>query len=239
MEKSIILLLKRTGLTLIFLIVVTGWVVNAQIVITTPYEFAVGFSGGTTLSSVGFTPSVPQKSLTGFTAGLTGRINMGKSVGLQLELNYAQQGWKENFDDLEDENGVAGTFSHYQYSRLLNYIQLPLYTRIRFGGKKVVSFIHLGPQIGYMIGESTKENLNGAQPGRVNAQHEMPVQKRFEWGLSGGGGIEIRTGIGYFILEGRYLYSLGDIYKTRREDFFSKASGQTITIKLSYLMPIK
>lgn len=224
--------MRRKGYILFFL---CGMAIGskAQIVITTPYEYAIGVSGGTTFSSVSFTPRVLQSMRTGVTMGVTGRMAMGKNVGLQLELNYAQQGWKERY---ETEDGKP--LNQYKYSRLLNYLQMPFYTRVRFGDKKVKFFFFGGPQIGYMIGESTRENLNGESPGRENTQHGLAVQKKFEWGISGGVGIEIRTGIGYFTLEGRYLYSLGDIYNTRREDPFSKASGQTILTKIAYLIPL-
>ena len=202
---------------------------QSQIINTTPYEFAVGLSGGTTLSSVTFNPKVTQGVLQGITFGATGRLTMGENVGLQAELNYVQQGWKETYDDFPDLN----------YSRILNYLQLPFYTHAQFGGKSVKGFIQAGPQIGYLLGEATRENLNGEQPGRVNYQHDMPVEKRFEWGLSGGVGIEIRTGAGYFILEGRYYYAFSDIYSTRRKDNFVKASDQTVTVKLSYLIPFR
>ena len=167
--------------------------------------------------------------LLGATFGLTGRITMGEYVGLQAELNYVQQGWEEMYEERPE----------LKYSRRIDYLQLPFYTHIQFGGDKVKGFLNAGPQIGYMISESTKNDLNGEQPGRVNEQHNMPVEKKFEWGISGGAGIEIRTGIGYFLLEGRYLYSLGDIYGTKRSDYFTKASGQTITAKVSYLIPLK
>ena len=163
----------------------------------------------------------------GATLGLTGRMTMGENVGLQAELNYSQQGWDEFYED----------YPELKYSRRLDYIQMPLYTHVQFGGKTVKGFINAGPQIGFMIGESTKDQLNGEKPGRVNEQHDMPVEKKFEWGISGGIGIEIRTGIGYFTIEGRYLYSLGDIYKTESKNYFAKASGQTITTKISYLIP--
>ena len=165
----------------------------------------------------------------GTTLGLTGRMTMGEYVGLQIELNYSQQGWKEEYGDNPE----------YQYSRRIDYLQFPFYTHIQFGGKNVKGFLNAGPQIGYMIGESTKFNPVGEITGKVTAQHDMPVEKKFEWGISGGAGIEIRTGIGYFTLEGRYLYSLGDIYNTTRSDYFTKASGQTITTKISYLIPLK
>lgn len=218
---------KRIYPFLCFIVICAA--MQAQIIVTTPYEFAVGVSGGATFSSVTFNPKVTQGMLTGATFGLTGRMTMGEYVGLQVELNYSQQGWKEEFEDAPE----------YQYSRRLNYFQLPFYTHIQFGGKNVKGFLNAGPQIGFMMSESTDENLNGAAPGKTNYQHDMPVEKKFEWGISGGAGIEIRTGIGYFLLEGRYLYSLGDIYNTTSSDNFAKASGQTITAKISYLIPFR
>jgi hypothetical protein len=216
-------------------------VIKAQIIITTPYEFSLGVSGGTTFSSVNFSPKVAQSTLMGETFGLTGRMTMGEYVGLQVELNYARQGWKEKFesDDQAETEEEAEDLSKYKYNRRLSYLQLPFYTRVQFGNKNVKGFINAGPQIGYMISESTDENLNGATVGKVTGQHSMPAEKKFEWGIGGGAGIEIRTAIGYFLLEGRYLYSLGDIYNTKREDVFAKASGQTIYAKISYLIPLK
>ena len=213
----------------IILFLLTIPVVNAQIIITKPYEFSGGFSGGTTFSSVTFSPKVPQENLIGLTIGLTGRMTMAEYVGLQAELNFVQQGWKEKYDERPELS----------YVRHMNYIQIPFYTHVQFGGDKTKVFINAGPQIGYLLSESTKDELNGETPGIVNEQHSLYAQKKFEWGISGGAGIEIRTGIGYFILEGRYLYSFGDIYNTTRADYFSKASGQTLTVKVSYLMPFK
>jgi len=227
---------------IILLLLSLNLVTQAQIIITTPYELSIGASGGATFSSVTFSPLVQQNKKTGVTIGLTGRITMGQFVGLQLELNFAQQGWKENFEYPEETTeGETNPSPHieYYYNRLLNYVQLPFYTHIQFGSKNVKGFINAGPQIGFMTSESTKSNLDGGQPGRVNMQHNMPVQKKFDWGISGGGGIEIRTGIGYFLIEGRYMYALGDIYNSRREDPFSKASCQTISVKMTYLLPFK
>lgn len=221
--------MRHKSLLLFLVIMMNSVAASAQIVITTPYEFSFGASAGTTFSSFSFNPKVPQTTLVGMTFGLTGRMSMGENVGLQAELNFSQQGWKEEFEDAPE----------YKYSRRLNYLQLPFYTHIQFGGKKVKGFLNAGPQIGFMIGESTNQNLNGEAPGRVNYQHTMPVEKKFEWGIGGGAGIEVRTGIGYFLIEGRYLYSLGDIYRTTSADLFAKASGQTITVKLSYLIPLK
>jgi len=200
---------------------------NAQIIITTPYEYSAGVSSGVTLSSVSFNPKVTQNTLQGFTFGVIGRMTMGENVGLQIELNFAQQGWKEFVEEQPE----------YQYNRTINYLQFPFYTRMQFGSKKVKGFFNAGPQIGYALGESTKQNTEGLFPGFTTVQHDMPVTQKFEWGISGGIGLEFRSAIGYFLIEGRYLYSFSDIYSTKRKDYFGKASSQVFTVRASYLIP--
>ncbi|WP_455628399.1 porin family protein [Parabacteroides chinchillae] len=191
-------------------------------------ELAIGANFGTTFSSVSFYPKVKTGMLMGYTGGLTVRWNTEAYVGLQGEVNFTQQGWKESFKNEPQ----------YEYSRTINYIEIPFLTHVYFGSKRFKVFVNLGPKIGYALSESTKENLNGAEPNITNEQHTMPIDKKFDWGLCGGPGLELRTGIGYFLLEGRYYYALGDIYNSRKADFFSKSSGQIISVKLTYLLPV-
>ena len=192
-------------------------------------ELSVGASFGTTFSTVSFSPTkVQQKMKLGYTGGVTLRWVTEKNLGLQAELNFAQQGWNEMFEDQPE----------YKYSRTINYLELPILTHIYLGNKNFRFFINLGPKIGYALGEKTDENLNGASPNTENTQHDMAIEKKFDWGLCGGPGIEIRTGIGSFLLEGRYYYALGDIFNSRQEDYFSKSASQVFSAKISYLMPL-
>ncbi|MDD2953826.1 MAG: porin family protein [Parabacteroides sp.] len=194
-------------------------------------ELAVGASFGVNFSSVSFTPRVPTKMKLGFNGGATIRWNTEPNLGLQAELNFTQHGWEEKFE----------TKPEYKYSRTINYVELPFLTHIHFGSKRVRVFVNLGPKVGYAFGESTDSNIdNVEQPheNRENAQHKLELQKRFDWGLCGGPGIEIRTGIGSFLLEGRYYYALGDIFNSHKGDTFSKSSSQIISAKLTYLIPI-
>jgi hypothetical protein len=48
--------------------------------------------------------------------------------------------------------------------------------------------------------------------------------------------LEVRTGIGNFILEGRYYYGLSDVFNNTRADVFLNSHNQVITVKLSYLI---
>lgn len=191
-------------------------------------ELAVGASMGMNFSSVSFVPKVQQGKLMGITAGATLRWITEKNLGLQAELNFSQQGWKEHFEEQPE----------YRYSRTLNYVELPFLTHIYFGSCRFHVFVNLGPKLGYMISEKTDSNLQGAEPNKNNAQHEMPVEKKFDWGLCGGPGLELRTGAGSFLLEGRYYYALGDIYRSQKKDYFPKSAAQVMSVKLTYLFSL-
>ena len=192
-------------------------------------QLELGASFGTTFSQVSFAQTkVQQKMKMGYTGGLTLRWITEKNLGLQAELNFIQQGWDEKFEEQPQ----------YKYSRTINYIELPILTHIYFGSKRFRAFLNLGPKVGYAFGEKTEENLNGATPNAENTQHNMAVEKKFDWGLCGGPGIELCTGIGSFLLEGRYYYALGDIFNSRKEDHFSKSSSQVISAKITYMIPI-
>jgi hypothetical protein len=193
-------------------------------------EFAAGGSFGAGISSVSFVPTIPQQQLTGYHAGLTFRWITEKHLGLQAEINLSQQGWNELFDD-----------PGHRYTRRLNFVDIPFLTHIHTKGKQVRFFVNLGPKVGLLLSEATSENViaspppAGSQPHRTE-QWTMPVKKTFAWGLCGGPGLELRTGIGIFQIEGRYYYALGDIFGSRKSDFFPKSSSQVIYGKISYLI---
>lgn len=202
-------------------------------------ERAIGVSGGVNFSKVNFVPKVTQNMLMGFHTGVMVRWRTESNLGLQVELNFKQQGWDEKFEDVVDEDGnITADYSNLYYRRKMNYLEVPFLSHIYFGGEKVQFFINLGPQIGFFLSDKEEENLGEIKPsGHKNEQHGKAISKSFEWGLCGGPGIELRTGIGSFLLEGRFFYALGDFYNTRKENIFSKASSQVISAKLTYLIP--
>ncbi|GHT37289.1 hypothetical protein FACS189435_1990 [Bacteroidia bacterium] len=184
------------------------------------------------VSSISFVPKIQQKQLLGSHIGATIRWITEKNLGLLAEVNFSQQGWDEAFDNPQ-----------HAYTRRLNFIDIPFLTHIYFGGKRVRVFANLGPKIGFLFSESTSENVI-ASPPQDNSlpyqteQWELPAKNAFAWGLCGGPGIELRTGIGIFQLEGRYYYALGDLFGNRKADYFPKSSSQVILGKVTYLIPI-
>ena len=222
----------KTKLLIIFLSF-AAFAANAQDLELFRPRFLIGGSFGTTFSSTTFVPKVKNGMLLGYTGGIVARYDSEKNVGIQAELNYAQQGWEEEFFNAK-----------YEYSRVINYIELPLLTHIYFGKKNFKVFLNIGPKIGYALSEKTTSSNNFENIDQVDEenhileQHGMPLQNKFDWGICGGPGIELRTKAGYFVLEGRYYYGLGNIYKSTKVDYFPQSSPNVISVKLSYLFPL-
>jgi hypothetical protein len=205
-------------------------------------EWAFGANAGVTLSSISFNPKVPQDLLIQQEGGITARYISEKYFGVQLELNYSMRGWMERTDTLLHPS---------EYGRSLAYLELPLMTHIYFDlGKRARLVFNLGPQIGYNISEKvlkriivTPKSPSGEIPeyyGKTLTHNsDYGVYHKFDYGITGGMGIETRTGIGNFILEGRYYFGLRDIFSSNKDDYFQASSNQVIGIKLTYLFEFK
>jgi len=201
-------------------------------------DLAVGVNGGFVMNKVSFYPSVRQTFKMGLTTGATVRYTCEKYFNMlcafQGEVNYSQAGWKEKVE------GVSDT-----YQRTLHYVQMPLLANLGFGRERggVKGFLVVGPQIGFCIGESTKEGEGYVPPQELvggKNQHELEVEKKFEYGITGGLGMDISTKGGHhFIIEGRYFYGLSDIFGNSKKDAFGRSANGTISAKASYLFDIK
>ena len=220
-------------------------------------EFAMGVNGGVSLSSVSFVPTVPQDQLVGKTAGLTLRYTgekYFKSIcAVVAEVNYTQMGWKERIWDRYDqpvinsETGVAE-----KYSRIVDYIQVPLFARLGWGRERrgFQAYFQVGPQLGYYLNEKTEANFDLDRPNltdRVSLisrpdysnMYHMEIENKFDYGIVAGLGLEFsHRHLGHFMVEGRYYYGLGNIYGNSKRDYFAKSNYQGIVIKATYLFDL-
>ena len=215
-------------------------------------EFAVGVSGGYIMSSINFQPEVTQRQLGGTIGGVTFRYTTEKYFSsvcaIVGEVNYAQIGWKQKILDLQDQpviNSVTGMAEEYQ--RRINYIQVPILARLGWGRERngVQFFFQAGPQIGFFLNEKTEANYDLSQrnlsdrTSKVVNQETMPVENKFDYGITGGIGLEYsHPVIGHFMVEARYYYGLGNIYGNTKRDYFGRSNFSNIVIKASYLFDI-
>lgn len=209
-------------------------------------NFAIGISGGVNLNKSSFSPSIKQASLMGYTGGVTARYISEKYFsmicGAQLEVNISQRGWSELFE-MEDADGRTYKVPGKEYTRKMTYVDIPFLAHLAFGKDRGMQFfVHAGPQIGFLLGES--ETIEGIDMNTISstqkALYGTRTPNKFDYGIAGGGGIELKTKrAGNFLIEGRYYFALSDFYNTTKKDYFSRAAHSTITVKLAYLFDLK
>lgn len=209
-------------------------------------SIALGVSGGIALNTIGFNPTIKQSMHIGETFGVVARFTSEKYFktycALQLEVNYTRLGWRENVLNAQSEP-LPDT-----YRRDIHYLQFPLLARLGWGReyKGFMGYFLAGPQVGYCLGEKSQQSNftldaegNPDRPNGMFEQYHMNVEKKFEYGITAGLGVELSTIAGRILLEGRYYYGLSDIFKNSKKDVFGRSNHNTIVAKITYLFDLK
>lgn len=199
-------------------------------------ELYIGIGGGAYASSVDFVPSIPQNQKIDYFGGLSVKYITQNHLGLILEANYSRRGWEEEYD----------AETEFSYRRTLNYIEVPFMTHVYFGDKTRF-IINIGPQISYLLND--KQEMSNALAADVEARQAVDpnapigVQyssldqlNRFDYGIVGGLGMTLQTGVGDFDLEGRYYFGLGNVFESRRSQnaYFGRSAHRLFEAKLTY-----
>lgn len=214
---------------------------------------SLGASGGATISSIGFTPNVPQSPYLGYTYGFVARYKseryMNMICSLQLEVNYTQSGWKQLIQT-DDEQPVMTRDNPdvaEEYERRQNYVQIPFLAHLAFGKeeKGFNFYLDAGPMVGIFLDESTNSTY---ETGRANywqrsspviKQETMPTENNIDYGITAGLGIEYSyPKLGHLQLSARYYLGLGNIYGNSKQDYFAKSNHGDFVVKMAYLVDI-
>lgn len=200
-------------------------------------RFELGVAGGMNINSMEFQPSIRQKFLNGWGGGLNLRYTSEKYFSMicatQLEINFSQRGWEEDFDD--------GTNN--SYSRVLNYVEIPIFAHLSWGKEErgFQFFLNLGPQFGFLLNDKEYYTGNWAieeRPISLIPIYGKKIEHKFDYGIAGGLGVEWKTKAGNFFVEGRYYYALGDIFGNSKTDDFGRSASTTIYARLGYSIRI-
>lgn len=197
----------------------------------------IGVSGGMNLNKIDLQPSMRQKMLSGLNGGISIRYTSEKYFSMicaaQLEVNFSQKGWEEDFDD--------GTKN--SYIRRTNYIEVPFLAHLAWGKeeKGLQFFINLGPQFGFFLSDSEKhegEWTPEERPTSLRPIYGKKIRNTFDYGIAGGAGLELKTKSGNFFIEGRYYFGLADMFSNSKTDDFGRSANQTVSVRLGYSVPI-
>ncbi len=184
----------------------------------------IGINAGVNISRVAFKPSIHQNLLTSASAGLVIRHISEPHIGLQFELNYAGKGWSEDLDSLGS------------YKRSLQTYYIPMQAVFIAGSKVLRLAVTLGPYVSWLKGEKEAFSVDTSY---YRAYYKQPLEDRWEFGFTGGLGIEFHSKAGVFGIRATYSNSLTNLFPLNSDAFYYNASrsqllhaGFTYFIKL-------
>lgn len=214
--------MKRSWL--IGLLILASHALWAQYTYIEP-EYCLGTNQGVAMwTTVGFSPNVDQNFDVRYNGGITFRYIGQKYFGVIAELNYTQRGWSST-------SSITGE----TYNRRLDYLEIPFLAHIYFGKEKCRFFVNLGPKVRFLVNDDSTEPFS-VNPG---IEQTKAIENIFDYSICGGLGIELRSKkAGNFILEARYDYGLGNIFKNNKGEDFSLSNNQAITISIAYLFNV-
>ena len=196
-------------------------------------KWSIGVKGGGTLASVMRTDEqiIGTNFRTAFfqryTGGLAVQYLTEENFGLQIEVNYTQRGWEER--PIINEERSSDRF----YRVNLDYAEVPILAHGYFGKKNTRIFANAGVYLAYLL-DSNTERANIADDDDINLFYQERYQNTFDFGVRGGGGLEVVTSVGMFQLEGSYSWGINSIMDKGIDQIPNTVQNNTIAVTLGY-----
>lgn len=199
----------------------------------------IGVSGGYNLSTVDFQPKINQTSIGGINTGFIINYFAEKNVGIQLEVNYAQRGWKDN------DVATVGN-----YERTMNYIEIPLLAHASWAIGKFRVQLDVGPYLAFHNSFSENYDPSGIPDDLFTKDtlilgertyYGQKVDNEMDYGFIVGLGPAFSTKFGEFQLRIRYVQGMQSIFKQYPEGNFRFTQMRTIHAGFAYVytIPVK
>lgn len=184
----------------------------------------IGINAGVNISRVAFTPDIDQDPVTAASGGLVIRHISEPHIGLQFELNYGGKGWIEDLDTLGS------------YKRSLQVYNIPLQAVFIAGSKVFRLAFTLGPYVSWLKDEKETVSVDTKY---YRTYYGQPLEGKWEFGFTGGLGIEFHTKIGAFGLRAVYSNSLTNLFPLSASTFyFNTSRSQVLHAGFTYLIKL-
>lgn len=188
-------------------------------------QIGIGARGGVTYAEVIFDNENDMTFTPDYNLGLTGgivlEIGLMDYFSIQPEINFIQKGYKLDI--------IFGDAIKYETKTYLNYVEIPLLLKGKFGNESVKGFVMAGPSFGYAFDGITK--VKDGEDEDVDFDNI----KRADLGLQFGVGAGVAAGPGTLFLDGRYGLGLTDLNDIENAEGF-KNSG--FNVGIGYILTI-
>ena len=198
---------------------------------------AIGIRGGINYGSVsepeiigGILPDF--KSIIGLNLALVGEIPLGNNFSFQPELAYAQKGFKIqeglNVDLFKIPIPIGA-----KVVTKVNYMEVPLLAKYRFGSEKVNAYLTAGPVLSYATGgklQTKAQILFDIPITSTDLDLDALGYQRFDFSASVGAGLSVDTGAGELFVDARYVHGFNNVYDVPLVDLKLKNKGFGINV---------
>ena len=192
-------------------------------------SWSVGLKGGSTFSFVSGTQETITNDRTsigtvlGYTGGLAVQYLTEKNFGLQVEFNYTQKGWRQRAPESAPNR---------RYQVYLDYAEVPILAHGYFGKKNLRIFLNAGVYLAYLL--SSETDRANVVDDDVDFLYLEQFQNQIDFGVRGGGGLEVVTKVGMFQAEGGYNWGINSILDKGIDQIPNIIQNNTIAITLGY-----
>ncbi len=156
----------------------------------------------------------------GFTGGFFTYTSFSPNFGLLTELLYTQKGVVIKGNDVLLNKDVEVVTS-------LHYIEFPISLKLSFPvAPEFNPYLYAGPYASYLILATEKKTDSDTQ--------EVEGFKKFEYGISAGGGISFGLGGTELFIDVRYIMGLADIIDIEGAEIDQKNKGLSLTAGLAF-----
>lgn len=194
-------------------------------------SMGVGVHGGVNFSKVSFVKAnydtnVHYGALQLFSSGLFVKLMAEENAGLQIEFNLSKKGWTESRDSVLD------------YSREMQYYEIPVLTHLAFGKKRFKYILNIGPYIAFH--QDFTENLEFFSGNNIvsvsdsNSYYGKVVDAPVDFGFIADAGLGYRAPFGEVQLKARYSYGMANIFNKYPESNFRNSGLRNIYISFAY-----
>ncbi|WKN45188.1 porin family protein [Tunicatimonas pelagia] len=214
--------------------------VQAQDSLATYKKWHVGVKGGASFSSISSTDEqiTRQRPRIDFAQGIAYgaviRYMTEKNFGLQIEVNYVEKGWREEFTSPDSEGRPQLDPTRF-YRVNLSYLEVPILAHGYFGKRNLRIFATIGVYGGVLLSSST-QTAPSVDPNEITYEYLVPEQNEYDLGIRGGAGVAIVTKVGTFQVEGTYSLGLNSVLDRNRTTIPSILQNNAIVGSLGYLI---
>lgn len=164
----------------------------------------------------------------GLVIGVASSFHLSDVVAVAPEINYSRRGTRY-------EGNILGT----DYVAKYNYLEVPVLIRASFGDV-LKGYINAGPAFSYWLGGTVEGD--GVFEGDVDFDDDnYDDANRFEVGGAIGGGIQLDTEAGSFLIDLRYTQGFTDFQDNYvnilGDDDADKAKNRLVSVSLIFLVP--